>query len=60
MKSAFFILGRSESKLKAVLKAASDATGIEGLDSKVALIVCDVSDPESIVAMAKASRLVTC
>ncbi len=52
------ILGRSESKLKDVLSAASKATGIEGLEKSIPLVVCDVADPDSIVQMAKTTRLV--
>ena len=59
----FFIgiahLGRSESKLKDVLEAASASTGIEGLDKSIPVVVCDVSDPESLNQMAKSTRLVS-
>ncbi len=53
------IVGRSESKLKDVLSAASKATGIEGLEKNIPLVVCDVADPDSLVQMAKTTRLVT-
>jgi hypothetical protein len=55
---SYLNLGRSESKLKAVLMAASAATGIDGLETSISTVICDVGDPESIVAMAKASKLV--
>lgn len=52
------VAGRSESKLKDVLKAASDSTGVEGLEKNIPLVICDVSDQESLNQMAKTTKLV--
>ena len=40
------------------MSAASNATGIEGLEKSIPLVVCDVADPDSLVKMAKTTRLV--
>jgi hypothetical protein len=56
--SPIYHLGRSESKLKDVLKAASFSTEIEGLEKNIPVVICDVSDPDSLAQMAKSTRLV--
>ena len=50
------VAGRTESKLTMVLKAASEATGQVVTDTP--LIICDSSDQDSILGMAKQARLV--
>ena len=44
--------------MKDVLKAASDSMGVEGLEKNIPLVICDVSDQESLNQMAKTTKLV--
>lgn len=55
-KLTWAISGRSESKLKAVLEAASKATGLNLIS--VPVVVCDIKEESSLAQMASQARLV--
>ncbi len=50
------VSGRNESKLKAVLEAASKSTGLEL--TKVPIVICDTGDDASVKSMASQARVV--
>ncbi|XP_048340712.1 saccharopine dehydrogenase-like oxidoreductase [Sphaerodactylus townsendi] len=52
------VAGRNKEKLKAVVERAAEKLGKAELKSEVDIILCDVSDPTSLAAMAKQAAIV--